>query len=157
MDQEEFQKKMENLKAPGAEVSGPQNVRLAILHAERSAAIGVWLIVVPCFFLACVVMKYFFQIRLGLIGTFEDVVGGLGRNPGTRWIQPVLFMALPIVSIVLNALAIMHFRLESAAKSIVITVKLRWLNVILIVISITIVAIFALYLISENIQPHTGH
>ena len=56
-DQEEFLKRMENLKVPDVNPSQHQDmVKMAIMNAGRSAALGLWLVIVPCYFLLCVFM-----------------------------------------------------------------------------------------------------
>ena len=158
MNPEEFQKKMEQIKTPSAgEVKQTVEIKLAILNAHRSAAMGVWFIVVPCFFIACVFMKYIFHIRLGLLDTFEEMISTLDKNPRTWWIQPVLLVGLPIVSIIINTLSITHFRWDSHTQSILITLKVRWINIIILLISAGIVTLFLLYLITENFVHRPGH
>ena len=85
MTPEDFEKKMEDLKTPRASgVKEPVEIKLAILNAQRSAAMGIWFVVVPCFFIACVFMKYIFHLNLGLLDTFEETISALDRNPGLR-------------------------------------------------------------------------
>src|SRR5258707_11173477 len=122
---EDFEKKLESMGKPETKsVKPPIEIKLAIVNAERSAAIGVWLIVVHCFFLACVVMKYLFQINLGLLDTFEDMISAIDKNPATWWIQPVLLTGLPIVGIVLNTLAISYFNWDGSLKTVTIMIKI---------------------------------
>ena len=146
------------MKTP--QVSGvkePFEIKLAILNAERSAAMGVWFVVVPCFFIACIIMKYLFHLHWGLLDTFEEMISSLDNNPGTWWIQPVLLVGLPIVSIIVNTLSIMHFKWDCVTRSFLITLKIRWTNIIILLISSGIVMIFLLYLITENFQHRPGH
>ena len=94
MTPQDFEKKIEEMKTP--QVSGvkePFEIKLAILNAERSAAMGVWFVVVPCFFIACIIMKYLFHLHWGLLDTFEEMISSLDNNPGTWWIQPVFRFA----------------------------------------------------------------
>lgn len=154
MKPEGFEEKMGNLNTPKAEAKPPVELKLAILNAQRSATMGIWFIVVPCFFLACVVMKYFFHINLGLLDTFEKTILAIDKNPATWWIQPVLLLGLPVVGIILNALAITHFYYSN--NTLTVTLKLKWLNLIIIGICLAIVLTFLGYLFVENFQPsHT--
>ena len=157
MKTEDFEKKMEDLRVPEVNTTAPVELKLTILNAQRSAAIGIWFVVVPCFFLTCVVMKYFFHINLGLLDTFEEMIVAIDRNPGTWWVQPVLLIGLPIVSIILNALAITHFQWQPGTKSLLVTIKIRWMNILILAISLSIVMIFFLYLLTENFQARPGH
>jgi hypothetical protein len=59
---------------------------------------------------------------------------------------------LPIAAIILNILAITHFHWEAPSKNVVITVKVRWINILILGINAFILLAFALYLIGENIQ-----
>ena len=153
MNPEEFEKKMSEMKTPGADsIKQPLEIKLAILNAQHSAALGVWFIVVPCFFIACVFMKYMIHVRLGLLDTFEEMISTLDKNPRTWWIQPVLLVGLPIVSIVINTLSITHFKWDSHTRSFLITLKVRWVNIIILVISAGIVSLFLFYLVTENFQ-----
>jgi hypothetical protein len=148
---EEFEKKLKTMIKPDVnEVQPPLALKLAILNAQRSATLGFWFIVIPCFFLACVIMKYYFHVGLGVIGIFEDAVATLDHGKYTFWMTPLLFVVLPLASIVLNALAIMHFAYQAKTKLLTISVKIKWLNVVLLLISFSIVGLFLLYGIIEN-------
>jgi hypothetical protein len=59
---------------------------------------------------------------------------------------------LPIAAIILNILAITHSHREAASKTVVITLKVRWINIPILGINAFILLAFALYLIGENIQ-----
>lgn len=157
MNEEDFEKKMEGLKAPQVNPAPPLELKLAILNADRSAAIGIWFIIVPYFFLACIAMKYFFHFNLGFLDIFEDAMSSLDKNPGTWWISPVLLVGLPITGIIMNALAITHFRWEKSTQLITVSVKLRWYNLVILFFSLAVVAVFILYLIVENFQARPGH
>ena len=146
------------MKTPQANaVKEPAEIKVAILNAQRSAVMGVWFVVVPCFFIACVFMKYIFHLQLGLLDTFEEMIYALDKNPETWWIQPVLLVGLPIVSIAVNALSILHFKWDRVTRSFLITLKVRWMNIIILAISSGIVMIFLLYLITENFQHRPLH
>ena len=150
MNPDDFEKKMEGLRTPKSETAPPQELRLAILSAQRSAAMGIWFVIVPCFFLMCVIMKYMFHVNLGIIDTFEEMISALDKNQGSGWIWPVMLMGLPIVSIVMNALAISHFKWEADTGSLIVSIRMKWLNLAVLIVSSTIVGIFLLYLVTEN-------
>ena len=150
MKPEDFEKKMEGLSTPKSEAVPPKELRLAIVSAQRSAATGIWFIVMPWFFLMCVIMKYIFHLNLGIIDTFEQMMRALDKSPQTWWIGPMMLMGLPIVSIIINALAISHFKWESYTGSLIVSIRMRWLNLSVLVVSTGTVGIFFLYLITEN-------
>ena len=52
MDEKEFINKMDNLKKPGFEDNSPNNMlKFAIVNSKKSAAMGVWFLAVPLYFL----------------------------------------------------------------------------------------------------------
>lgn len=153
MEAQDFEKKMENLKKPDVEIKPPVELKLAILNAKRSATVGVWLVILPYLFLACMVMKYELNLNFGFLNTFSRIVGKVDGSPVLWWIQPVVLFVLPAAGIVINTLAILHVAFDRMARSLIVTVKLKWLNLIILGVSAAIIAFFLLYLIAENLRP----
>lgn len=153
--EEDFEEKIKSVKKPAlTDIKSPAELKVAILRARSSATLGFWFVIVPSFFLACVAMKYYFHINLGVFNTFDDMVADLDRAASTRWITPLLFVGLPLASIIINLLAIAHFAYHPETQVMVVTVKIRWFNLVILFISITLVGIFLLYGIMENANPH---
>ena len=157
-DNDEFLKKMENLQVPDINPGDhPERVKMAVMNAERSAALGVWLIVVPCYFLFCVCMYYFFHLRLSWFESMFNLMASLDKNPYLRFLSPLLLVILPIVCVVINALAITHVQFQKAGpehrrvKEFSITIKIRPWNILLMLLSLAIVFTFLAYIITENI------
>ncbi len=152
MEEKEFINKMDNLKKPDFAVTDSnKKLKLAIVNSKKSAAMGVWLIVVPCYFLFMVFMKYYFNINLHVIDIFEEFIASLDKSPLTKFITPLFFVGLPIVCIIINLLSIMFFDYDKEQKQINVSIKLKLLNILLVIISLAVVSIFALYLITENL------
>ena len=158
-EDDEFLKKMENLNVPEVNPAGhPDKVKMAIMNAERSAALGVWLVAVPCYFLACVFMYYFFNRQVSWFGAMFKLAEGLDKTPGIDFMAPIVLVVLPIVCIIINALAITHVHYEKnasgkpGAKEFVISIKLKTWNILLILISLAIVFVFIAYTMTENIS-----
>lgn len=153
MRPEDFEKKLSDLKKPSVEeIKPPREIKLAVVNAQRSAAIGAWFVAVPCYFLFCVVMKYYFHLHIGLFNTMIEMMSQLDKSPAMRVLSPILLVGLPVTGVVLNALAIMHFSFVPATRSLLITIKLRWINLVVMSVSLCLVAIFLLYAIVENIH-----
>jgi hypothetical protein len=158
-DKDEFLKQMENLQVPDIDPhEHPKMVKMAIMNAERSAALGVWLIVVPCYFLLCVFMYYYFHMHVGWFGAMFTLMASLEKTPYIDFLGPLILFVLPIVCIIINALAITHVQVQkpgagqSKVREISFTIKLRLLNILLILISLVIVCIFISYVMTENIS-----
>jgi hypothetical protein len=158
-EDDEFLKKMENLNVPEVNPTGhPQMVKMAIMNADRSAALGVWLVAVPCYFLACVFMYYFFNRQVSWFGAMFKLAEGLDKTPGIDFMAPIVLVVLPIVCIIINALAITHVHYDNhasgkpGAKEFVISIKLKTWNIVLILISMAIVFTFIAFTMTENIS-----
>jgi lantibiotic transport system permease protein len=151
MKPDEFKNKMENLKTPAAEnIKPPAEIKLAIMNARRSAGIGFWFVVVPYLFFILMLLKYELNINLGVLDAFGRLVGRIDGDPFLWWIQPVVLIVLPATGIVLNVLSITHFSWDTEKSSIVLTVKLRWVNILVLLFSVFIIGLLLLYLIVEN-------
>jgi len=160
-DKDDFLKQMENLEVPDINpTEHPKMVKMAILNAERSAALGLWLIVVPCYFLFCVFMYYFSHIRVGTswFAAMFKLMESLEKTPGIAFLGPIILVVLPIICIIINALAITHVKVEqidpqrSKRKEFNFTIKLKLLNILLILLSLAILLIFIAYVMTENIS-----
>lgn len=149
MKENELINRLENISKPDTSGVKPlKEIKLSILSVRKSAALGMWFIFIPCFFLFCVLMKYFFHVNTHLIDTVEDIVASIDKSSGIPFLSPLLLVGLPFAGVVINALAITHVSL--GRQEAVITLKLKWLNILVLVISLCIILIFLLYLITEN-------
>ena len=158
-DKDEFLKQMENLQVPDINPKDhPQLVKMAIMNAGRSAALGVWLIAVPCYFLFCVFMYYFFHHNISWFGAMFTLIVSLDKNKYIDFLAPVILIALPIVSIIINALAITHVGYKRHSPGVgkvsefTVTVKIKPLNILLIVLSLIIIAFFIAFAMTESIS-----
>jgi hypothetical protein len=150
---------MENLQVPDINPGAhPERVKMAIMNAERSAALGVWLIVVPCYFLLCVFMYYRFHLNVGWFGSMFTLLASLEKMPFIDFLGPGVLFILPIVCIVINMLAIVHVHAQkqgadkSKVREFSFTVRIKPWNIVLIIISIVIILIFMSYVMTESIS-----
>jgi hypothetical protein len=151
MEEKDFLNKMENLKKPEVNAGASQRqVKLALLNTKKSAAWGTWFLVVPAFFFCCVAIKYLFHWNWGIADNFIEWIARLDHQGGTRWISPVFFVLLPAIGAVTNLLAIIHFGYDRLSKELIVTIRIRWVNIILAIISIGVVTIIFLYALTEN-------
>src|SRR5471030_200164 len=108
-DKDEFLKQMENLQVPDINPGEhPQLVKMAIMNAGRSAALGVWLVIVPCYFLFCVFMYYYFHANISWFDAMVRLIVSLHNNKYIDFLAPIILIVLPIVALIINALAITH-------------------------------------------------
>jgi len=160
-EKDEFLKQMENLKVPEVNPQEhPQLVKMAIMNADRSAVLGVWLIVVPCYFLFCVFMYYFSHIRVGTswFAAMFRLMSSLDKTRYIDFLGPVIMVVLPIVCIMINSLAIIHVNVQktgprqSTVREFSVTIKIKVWNILLILISLVIVGTFIAYVMTEHIS-----
>jgi lantibiotic transport system permease protein len=156
MEEKEFLQKMENLKKPEVHADASRRqIRLAILNAKKSAAWGIWFLVIPFLFVVSVFIKEFLGWDWGVANTIEEWVGNMDRT--ARWTGPVLFFLLPAIAAVTNLLAIVHFLYDKVSKELIVTIRLKWFNIILVVISTVVIGLVCLFVIMENSAERAIH
>ena len=157
MEEDDFLKKMENLKKPevSAEASRRQ-IKFVLLNAKKSATWGIWFLIVPVFFFCCVAIKYLLHWNWNIAGRFLDWMADLDKSISFPVVSILLFIVLPAVGAVMNLLAIMHFGYNRDAKELVVTIRIRWVNITLAMMCIAVIGVVLLYAISENAAERTA-
>jgi hypothetical protein len=153
MKEDEFEKQMEDLKTPQADTSTQQQIlKITLLNSKKSSRLGVVFVIIPCLFLFGVFIKYALRINFNLFSSLEEKMATLDKISYLKWLSPLLLVGLPLTGIVINLLAITHFYWDKLKKEFIITIKYRLVNILLLLISIAVVAIFILYAIGENMR-----
>ncbi len=158
-DKDEFLKEMENLQVPAADPSThhQNSVKMAVMNASRSAALGAWLIAVPCYFLFCVFIYYYSHSNSNWFSAMFNIIISLDDSPWLDFLAPIVLIILPIVCIIINVLAITHVQYQKVGEArkyreFSFTIRLRWWNLLLIVLSILIISAFIAFAMTENIS-----
>ncbi len=146
---------MENLQQPVVDVSAHRReFRLTLLNTKRSAVFGIALLILPLLFLSGVVLKHYLHIDFGIFTSVYVWIGQADKKFGDKsvinWIVRGLLLFGPLVAIGINLLSIIHIRYERAQKEILMSIKLKWLNWLIIIFCSLIFFIFFMYLIVEN-------
>jgi hypothetical protein len=128
-----------------------QQLKITLFNAHKSAALTVWLVAVPCFFLFAVAMKHHFHYNLGVFAIIEEFVASIDQTCGFP-LSVLLLVGLPLSAIAINLLSILHVRLEPAQREMVVTIKLRWKNIALLLLCLFLVGTFLLYGLVDNIH-----
>lgn len=154
MKEQKFEKQMEDLITPQVDdIRHQQILKITLLNAKKSSRLGITFIIIPCLFLLGVFIKYLLGIDFGIFTSIEETMATLDKTTSLKWIAPLLLVGLPLISIIINSLAITHFYWDNHKRELIITIKYRPLNIILLLISIAIVAIFFLYAITDREPP----
>lgn len=158
MEKNDFIKKMEDLKKPevNADASRRQ-LKLTIVNARKSAWWGIWFLVIPAVFFACVIIQELMHWDWGPADNFTTWMSEMDKQPPTKWLTPLLFVVLPAIGAVANLLAIMHFSYDKLAKELLVAIKIKWLNIALAIISIAFLGMVLLYGIIENAAERAIH
>jgi len=143
-------KDLENMRVPEPPIGQHEPLKVALTGAKKSAALGVWLVIVPLFFLGAVVMKYMYHVNLHLIDIFEEWMAHLDRDPTSRWITPVFFVILPLAGLLVNILAIAHVEYRRALRHIIITVRVKPVNILICLLSGAVVSIMLLHALTDH-------
>jgi hypothetical protein len=151
MKEDKFEKHLEDLEVPQInDIRHQQILKFALLNSRKSSQIGVVFIVIPCLFLFMQFIKEWSGLDFHLFSTFEAFMSHLDKIPVLKWVFPIVLVGLPIVTIIINSLSILHFHWDKINKELLISLKFKLFNIILILISIFIVLVFLFYLIHEN-------
>ncbi|RWY52406.1 hypothetical protein [Mucilaginibacter gilvus] len=158
-DKDEFLKEMENLQVPSADPSAhhQNSVKIAIMNANRSAALGTWLIAVPCYFLFRVFMYYYSHGQRNWFEAMFNIIIRLDDNPWLDFLAPIVLIIMPIGCIIINVLSITRVQYKAVDearkyKEFSFTIRIRWWNVLLIVLSLLTSALFIAFAMTENIS-----
>lgn len=148
---------MENIKQSSVDMSRHQReFRLTLLNAKKSGILGTILLILPLLFVSGVIFKHYLQIDLGILTSVYEWIGDIDHKYGDssvlNWIIRFFLIIGPLVAMVINFLAILHIRYEKVSREIVVSIKLKWLNLLIILFGSVIFLIFFSYLILENVS-----
>jgi hypothetical protein len=148
---DEFEEKMRSMHKPdiSSDIHRMQ-LKIALLNSKRSAGIGVLLVLVPCLFLAGIFLTRFLNVPFSPFSTVEE---WMSRKDNSVWIQvliPCLLIGGPLIALAFNLLAILHFEVNKERRELIVTINLKWFNIIISLFCLLILSVFFLYSIGEN-------
>ncbi|MBM2845268.1 MAG: hypothetical protein HW407_580 [Bacteroidetes bacterium] len=157
---------LSDLKVPDVTPeSHKRQLKLTLFDARKSAALAVWLVAVPCFFLFAVFMKHYFMIDLHIFTIIEESIASIDKT--IPMLSPILLVGFPLIAVLINALAILHVSIDRERREVILhvsidrerreviaTVKVRWINLACILLGLTLIGIFISYVIIENIHHY---
>jgi hypothetical protein len=126
------------------------DLKLALLSARPSARLGFALVIVPLTFLGGVILRYGFDVAVPGFAAFEEMISAIEHAPVIRLVSPVVFAVGPLVALAINVLAILHVRYQEGPGELVLTVKLRWANLLIAALSLGILAMVFVHIVSES-------
>ncbi len=147
---------MEKMQLPSVDVhKHQQEFRTALLSTKKTALLGTVLLILPLFFLGGVLLKHYLNIDFGLVTAVYQWIGDLDRRYGDssvlNWIIRILLLFGPLIAMAVNLLAVVHIRYEKPRAEIIMSLKLKWTNWLIIGLCGVIFSVFFLYLVVENL------
>lgn len=144
MESRELEQKLAGLTRPDpTNDMHKQQLRLTLLNARRTAWWGTLLVIIPALFLLGVFLKYVLGFGLVFDPLEEYIFGPIVNSQNTRFLEPLFLFVIPLTALVINVLSITHF--SNQPTEVVISVKKRWMNWLIVAISGGIVSVIFLY------------
>lgn len=148
---DEFEENMRSMHKPNVSSDSHQlQLKITLLNAKRSAGIGILLALVPCLFLAGIFLTRFLHIPFPGFSAVEE---WMSRKDNSVWIKvliPFLLLGGPLIALAFNLLAILHCEVNQKAREVIVTIKIKWLNIVISLLCLLILSIFFLYSVGEN-------
>jgi hypothetical protein len=125
-------------------------IRLALLSARRSAVIGLVLITLPGALIFLLFLQNTFHLFPGLIrwlagrGTFLP-------GPARAILVFIFLVGFPFVAIAVNLLSISWFKYYRWNRELVISIRMRWPNILITVIAGALAAFYILHLLADTL------
>jgi hypothetical protein len=138
-----FENKMENLTPPNTDFVKHQDVlKIGLLNARKSARIGIIFILIPIVLIVTVCVKFMLLSHWGFFANFEAFVSKQDQTGLFNWVH-LLFIAFPILAIIINLLAITHFYISKQTKELIISIRYQFKNMIVLLVgAILILGVF---------------
>jgi lantibiotic transport system permease protein len=138
----DFEKRMEHLKTPDTtSVKHQEALKIGLVSAKKSSRIGFVFIIIPALFILVAFLKLKFLMSIDFTLTFESLMKA-DHLGSMEWIIPVVFLLLPMLAIIINLLAVTHFNVNKETKELTISIRYRFRNLIVLVISLAIIIAF---------------
>jgi hypothetical protein len=132
----DFEKRMENLETPNTEFVKHQEVlKIGLMNARKSARIGVLFILLPIVFIVLAYIKIVILMHFNFFTHFSQFLNKQSQPSTYTWAFHILILVLPLAGIIINLLAISHFYINKTTKELIITLKYRFKNLIVLIIS----------------------
>lgn len=151
MTQEKLGDYLKEIPKPEAPPSpGQEKLKLTLMNARRSSVAGAILIVLP----GLLICLFFLQNSLHLFPGLTRwlAAGGTLLPLPLRAIVAFLFLVgFPLLAVILNLLAITWFRYDRARKELHIALRMRWINVLIVIAGSVLASFYVLHLLADTI------
>src|SRR5262245_16633297 len=116
----------------------PQELKMPLLSYKKSSRAGLWLLVVPLTFVLIVFLKYRIGVGSPILNHVEHFFVAIADHTVLTYLIPVIFVGLPLLGMVVNFLAICHFKSDKETRELHVTIKYRPLNILVFLLSFAV-------------------
>jgi hypothetical protein len=137
-------------KPAPAPAKGQEMLKLTLMNARRSSVIGAILIILPGGLILLFLLQNSFHLFPGLTrwlareGTFLPL-------PGRAIVAFLFLVGFPLLAVILNMLAITWLRYDRTRKELNITLRMRWINILIALIGSALASFYVLHLLADTI------
>jgi hypothetical protein len=148
MMENNFEKSMEEIRTPNTDFVKHQEVlKIGMISAKKSARIGIVFILFPMILVILAYVKIKLLIHFDFFAKLQQFVSDQNQSSVLSWVSPAVLIGLPILAIVINLLAITHFYVHKQSKELIITIRYRFKNLIVLLISAVVLIMVFMYVI----------
>ena len=143
-----FEKSMENLNTPNTDFVKHQEImKIGMINARKSARIGIIFILIPMVLVILAYVKIKLLIHFDFFTKLQQFVSDQNQSSALSWVSHIILIGLPVLAIVINLLAITHFYIDKQNKELIITVRYRLKNLIVLLISTVLLVMVFMYVL----------
>ena len=143
-----FEKSMENLNTPNTDFVKHQEImKIGMVNAKRSARIGIIFILIPMVLVILAYVKIKLLIHFDFFTKLQQFVSDQNQSSVLIWVSHIILIGLPVLAIIINLLAITHFYIDKRNKELIITVRYRLKNLIVLLISAVLLVTVFMYVL----------
>lgn len=121
-----------------------QALKIPLLSYRKSSKAGLWLLLLPAMVAVTVFLRRDIGVRLTVLDAIKRAITAVDGNPVLSYLIPLVVVGLPLTAMAVNILSICHFSRERGTGELLITVKPRVRNLVLIVLSFVLLCFFFL-------------
>jgi len=145
MKKEDIDTQLGGMDLPAPEkIMHRQELKIPLLSYKKSSRIGLWLLMLPVIAVITVILKHEFWMSSSFLDITNHLFAAVDNNPFLTYLIPLIAIGLPFLVMTMNLLAICHFTHVRENKEILITIKIRPLNIVLLLFSFAILVYFFL-------------
>jgi hypothetical protein len=146
--EDNFKDKMENLNTPNTGFVKHQEIlKIGMMNARKSARIGIVFIIIPMVLIVLAYLKIKLLIHWNFFTRIQQFVLNENQSGVLGWVSHIIFIGLPILAIIINLLSITLFYIDKQNKEMIITIRYRLKNLIVLLISVVLLVIVFMYIL----------